>query len=384
MNPRRRTIRQGLTRDVFIAAAALACASTALAGETTAEGTGAAAGNLVIPFAPEVTQAAPGGLAFDLGGSEVPKLQLQLTQPLGVDMFSAATDTPGGGQIAQAGTQFSYRLDDRLQLAAGAQWLGNEPEFQALGSIHCENGTLDAVSYHASNCYFVDQQGSIANAGTLSLGASYQATENSLARLNLFQSEGAVAPGGSAAMGLGQNAYSPILGLLPASPVIAGGLAGAPLAGLDGSVTGVDLEFQLGVRSGRAGNMVFGLQLTRILEGEYGATYWSSPGLHNWTIAEPFDSARLSFDWSKGAFSGGVDTYYRTPVDFLHRGDLGGLTTFDVHFTWRAPWNASVSVGASNVLSSGADEGVNGEAKLSDPFESVYGRIPYVRYKQDL
>ncbi len=60
------------------------------------------------------------------------------------------------------------------------------------------------------------------------------------------------------------------------------------------------------------------------------------------------------------------------------------MTTFDVYFTWRAPWNASLSVGASNLLNSGVDESGASENKIIDPFEAVYGRIPYVRYQQDL
>ena len=60
------------------------------------------------------------------------------------------------------------------------------------------------------------------------------------------------------------------------------------------------------------------------------------------------------------------------------------ITAADVHFTWRTPWNASLSVGATNLLHSGTGEGGASENKLTDPCESVYGRIPYVRYQQDL
>jgi hypothetical protein len=55
-----------------------------------------------------------------------------------------------------------------------------------------------------------------------------------------------------------------------------------------------------------------------------------------------------------------------------------------VHFTWRTPWNADLSVGASNILNSGVDEQGASDNQSADPFESIYGRIPYVRYKQDL
>ena len=130
--------------------------------------------------------------------------------------------------------------------------------------------------------------------------------------------------------------------------------------------------------------MRLGLQLTRVMDASYEGVYFDVPGAQDWTVAEPFDSARLSFDWSKGSFSGGVQSYYREQVDFLNRDPMDSFSTFDVHFSWRAPWNASVIVGASNLLNSGVDDSNSADSKMADPFEAVYGRIPYVRYKQDL
>jgi hypothetical protein len=93
----------------------------------------------------------------------------------------------------------------------------------------------------------------------------------------------------------------------------------------------------------------------------------------------------MNFEWSHGAFSSGIQAFYREPVNFLNRDSLDAMTTFDVHFTWRTPWNANLSVGASNVLSGGGlDSKANAKNQPADPFESIYGRIPYVRYKQDL
>ena len=92
----------------------------------------------------------------------------------------------------------------------------------------------------------------------------------------------------------------------------------------------------------------------------------------------------MDFEWSRGAFSSGVQAFYREPVNFLNRNSVDSLATFDVHFTWHTPWNANLSVGASNVLSAGADSAGTVDNQPVDPFESIYGRIPYVRYKQDL
>ena len=92
----------------------------------------------------------------------------------------------------------------------------------------------------------------------------------------------------------------------------------------------------------------------------------------------------MNIEWSGGAFSSGIQGYYRDSVDFLSRNSVDSLTTFDVHFTWRTPWNGNLSVGTSNVLNAGSEDSVNIENQPVDPLESIYGRIPYVRYKQDL
>jgi len=157
-----------------------------------------------------------------------------------------------------------------------------------------------------------------------------------------------------------------------------------PLDYLDGQSMGLGMEFQVGFTMDSAGDLQLGLQLTRVLDASYETTSGFTPDFQNWTIANPFDSARINLDWNKGSFSGGIQGFYRDQVQFLNREELDSSTTFDVHFTWRAPWNANLSVGASNLLNSGVDENGKTDSGLKDPFEAVYGRIPYVRYQQDL
>lgn len=333
---------------------------------------------------PLIIQRNDGGLAFDLGGSDVRKLQLQLSEPISLALTSGENLNNGG--MVMAGSDISYQLDENLSLSAGGALGQGQNDFHALGSIHCVNGTLDAVSYRASNCYFVDDRDG-SSTSLVNLGARYQLGDNASAGLNLFRSEsdfdatyrpGRGLPGSAAALD------PRTLSLTPGNPLFSGLDAGGGPQSLDSELTGIDLEFQVGVSTDRAGDMVLGLQLTRVLDGSYESSYLTSPGVQNWTIAQPFDSASLSFDWYKGPFSGGVQTYYRERVDFLGRPSLESVGSFDVHFTWRAPWNASLSVGASNVLNSGVEDRPVQDNSMVDPFESVYGRIPYVRYKQDL
>jgi hypothetical protein len=157
-----------------------------------------------------------------------------------------------------------------------------------------------------------------------------------------------------------------------------------PLQYLNSEASGVNLNFKVGIATDTAGDLRVGLAFTRVLEAEYQGVYSGTNDLLSWTIAEPFNTARMGVEWSKGSFSSGIQGFYRDSVDFLNRNSVDGLTTFDVHFTWRTPWNANLSVGASNVMNAGADSSVSTENQPVDPFESIYGRIPYVRYKQDL
>ena len=133
-----------------------------------------------------------------------------------------------------------------------------------------------------------------------------------------------------------------------------------------------------------AGDVRLGLQLTRVLDATYETSSTLAPSLQNWTISNPFDSAKVNLDWSKGNFSGGLQGRYREEVQFLNQQELDSSTTFDVHFTWRAPWNANLSVGTSNFLQNHQDPCSFSFPFQIDPFEAVYGRIPYVRYQQDL
>ena len=326
------------------------------------------------------------GLAFDLGESNKRKLQLQLSQPFSHEWFVDSRWLDTNSKSVLAGTRLEYSLNDQLSLNSQASLEKSNYSFQALGSIHCQNGVLAADSYRASDCHFINDRSSLTG-GTVSLGAEYRLDEFGSARFNLFHREsslGLPVVGGRNPAGGAASLDPGLLSATPVNPLFPGFIAGQALQSVDTEVTGIDLEFQLGVSTDKAGDMRLGLQLTRVMDGSYDGAYFATPGIHNWTIAKPFDSARLSFDWNKGSFSGGVQSFYREPVEFFNRNQLNAYTTFDVHFTWRAPWNASLSVGASNLLNSGVDDTNSAESKLADPFESVYGRIPYVRYKQDL
>jgi hypothetical protein len=334
-----------------------------------------------------LVQNTAGTLAFDVAGSDTRKLELQLSEPLSLQASSQSRWLNIGGGSLLAGTSLEWMATGNLSLGTSLQQSKTKVQFQPVGSIHCQNGILQAGSYRASDCYFVNDSNDL-NMGTISIGADYDMGNNAMAAINLFRQEATVDSRGTRTRGV--TGALPLLldsgltGPLPGNPALPLVGGGEGLEYLDTEVTGIDLEFKVGVSTDNVGDMQLGLQFTHVLDGSYEGLYPSTDGFTNWNLAEPFDSTRVSFDWQKNSFSGGLQGFYREPVEFLNRSGLDSMTTFDVYFTWRAPWNASLSVGASNLLNSGVDEPGSGENNITDPFEAVYGRIPYVRYQQDL
>lgn len=329
-------------------------------------------------------QNANGGLAFDLAGSEIRKLQLQLAEPLTLSATTGSRWLNLGSGSLLAGMALQWTASENLDFSAGVEQ--SQIQFQPLGSIHCQNGILGASSYRASDCYFTNEPETF-SLGTISIGADYELGNKAMAAINLFRQEATLDTriagrqsfqGGAPVLGAGL--LSPVL----SNPLLGQASGGQMLEYLDSEVTGIDLEFKVGLSTDNAGDMQMGLQFTRILDGSYHGLFPSGSGLTNWTVAESFDSAKVSFDWQRNSFSGGIQGFYRKPVEFLNRSNLESIATFDVYFTWRTPWNGSLSVGASNLLNSGVDETGSSENTVNDPFESIYGRIPYVRYQQDL
>ena len=327
----------------------------------------------------------PAGLAFDLGGSETRKLELQLSEPLTLGVNSGSQKSSSGVGSVFLDSSLNLRLNDNLDITSSLGAGRSQAAFQPLGSIHCQNGVLDQGSYRASDCYFINQA-NVLKQDQVALGLRY-GKSNFNAAVSMFKHEASM--GQQGVINHAMPMTSPVMGvglIAPAqsNPVLSSFGAGQPLSYLGSETAGLDMEFQVGLTTDSAGDVTLGLQLTRVLDASYDASSAFSPSLQNWTIANPFDSAQVNLDWSKGNFTGSIQGFYREQVQFLNRESLDSSTTFDVHFSWRAPWNANLSVGTSNVLNAGTEDSGKTDSGLQDPFESVYGRIPYVRYQQDL
>lgn len=325
------------------------------------------------------------GLDFDLGGSETRKLELQLAQPLSLHSTTRARVLDNGSNLLGLDATLDVPVAEHFSLSAGiGQELGTA-RFQSLGSIQCMNGVLTPDSYTASGCRFVNEPIASTDRQRVDLGARMDFSHAS-ASVNWFNQDAGLQQSGTQRVdqpigqaSLGGGMLSPNLG----NPLVSSA-SGDPLHYLNSETSGVDLNFKVGVATTNSGDIQLGLAFARVLEAEYQGLYAYGTEALSWTVAEPFNSAQINLEWSRGSFSGGVQAFYRDSVDFLNRNSVDSLTTFDVHFTWRTPWDANLSVGASNVMNAGPDNAAAVDNQPIDPLESVYGRIPYVRYKQDL
>jgi len=326
------------------------------------------------------------GLVFDLGGSEQRKLQLLLDQPLSLTAGMSARSFDSGTDLLGLDATLNLPMSDSFSLSAGIDRQVGASRFHSLGSIQCHNGTLRADSYTASGCRFVNEPLAISERSRLDLGARFDFS-GATASLGWFTQQSSLDQGGVRRpnpLGGGQATMtSGFLSPMLANPLLTPDI-GDPLQYMNTEASGVDLNFKVGIATDTHGDVRLGLAFSRVLEADYSGQYLSGPEAFSWTLAEPFNSARMNLEWSKGSFSTGIQGYYRDSVDFMNRNSVDGLTTFDVHFTWRTPWNANLSVGATNLLGAGSDNAANAETTPADPLEPIYGRIPYVRYKQDL
>ena len=140
-----------------------------------------------------------------------------------------------------------------------------------------------------------------------------------------------------------------------------------------GNSEAIDVSLVCDINAGNWGDLELGLQVSRVVNSDYALVGQTA------TDNAPLNSAALGVGWQKGAFRTDLTSRY---LDLLEGGEQAtGWTSFDVNFAWRMPWNASVSVGARNVLNNPAPQTNN----LSDAeVENFFGRVPYVRYQQDL
>lgn len=99
-------------------------------------------------------------------------------------------------------------------------------------------------------------------------------------------------------------------------------------------------------------------------------------------LGAPEYRANLSNNWTFGDFSVDYNINYIAGQDRSTSGQVGGYATNDVQFSWNAPWNARISLGATNVGNRYPElVGYDGRSWNMYLYDA-YGRSTYLRYIQ--
>jgi iron complex outermembrane receptor protein len=152
---------------------------------------------------------------------------------------------------------------------------------------------------------------------------------------------------------------------------------------------GLELDASYLFSAGAAGDFRTQLLWTHVLEYERD----NGDGLGKRRLEGTFDPEnRASFNlgWSLGDFSANATWNY---MDEAENADddspvyakVDDYSTVDLSFGYATPWNGQITVGARNIF----DEDPPTSTNIGSPFytnylHDVYGRVPYVRYEQDL
>lgn len=150
---------------------------------------------------------------------------------------------------------------------------------------------------------------------------------------------------------------------------------------LDGE--GVDLSVAYGFDAGLIGELELQVQFSQVLNQNF-QQYRPLPESAYGLVGEPESQASIGFNWTRGNFSGTVSSHYTDGIMLNGQVHPAAWTTVDINFAWRTPWNASLSVGAQNLLGQDRGTQLGIEAATPPELDSAFSRVPYVRYEQDL
>lgn len=242
----------------------------------------------------------------------------------------------------------------------------------SLAHIQCNRATRTIESFLVEDCRFVDQPPP-ADAGSL-----VQVRGQWLAAPGLQIGAGAFAG----------RQLSPTRSM----PIRVEPMPGMPAAE---SVEGINMNVSFGVSAGRIGDLLIDLQLERYRRSAqtfatgnldaYGRSMNALNGFDPGGQGSYQNAGQLGIGWRMDRFRADVTSQYRElPIWLGEQTDNDGFNSFDIELSWRAPANSSISVGVTNVLDQRPRASDAGESNLDESIESIYGRIPYVRYKHDL
>ena len=145
---------------------------------------------------------------------------------------------------------------------------------------------------------------------------------------------------------------------------------------------GLDLDLRYSFSAAGAGD--FTTQLTWSHVNNYVFDTNDGNGFQQITFS-PDDRMQWNLNWSLSDYSATLIGNYVNSTPIGGGATLDDWTTWDLQLNWATPWNGRLTIGARNLLDK--DPPLNDQ--LGNPFYSnglhdVFGRVPYIRYTQDL
>lgn len=238
-----------------------------------------------------------------------------------------------------------------LQLRAGLSLEANP----GVGVLCNNDGVIDSVGSLAGQCMLVDMGNQGRKIGKSAVGGLLQ-LEKSDALL-------------TGSLGFGRETFSgnsDLIGNGAADRRLLDSLLGSSTATLDSKNASLIGQVSLGTQSW----VSIGGTLARVRLIPAGQLRGGLP--------PEWDKSSLSLSGGIGNFAGEV-----TGQMIEVPGQNNRFSTLGAGVTWRTPWKAKVSVGAENLLSRGKNPfGLQDARPGIVPADE--GRVPYVRYQQDL
>ncbi|GAB4189932.1 MAG: hypothetical protein Tsb002_17430 [Wenzhouxiangellaceae bacterium] len=308
------------------------------------------------PFSIVISQPAP-SLIFATDAAQTTRVRLAVSHATPAEGLALTNTAPLPDSSGLLNNNWSVMLEMEQQAAQS---------LAALGEIRCRDGYFSASGYTASGC---------------------QAAVSS----QRFRLGGSVTPLPGVELDVGlfdQSAqYGSTLSPLDQAQQNAALLASTPLTVADSFAddsTGVDLNLRLNSSNLPIGQFKVDLAMAEYLHTQTNAATafdFNPPWL---TSSQLLRQAKVHLGWSKGSFSGGVEGIYQAYQPDSLTTTANDWSTFNLYFSWNTPWNGSFSIGATNLLDASLEDRNSNQPDSRQPLDGIFGRVPYVRYKQDL
>jgi iron complex outermembrane receptor protein len=151
---------------------------------------------------------------------------------------------------------------------------------------------------------------------------------------------------------------------------------------------GLDVEGSYTFALGRVGD--FRTAAVWSYVHEYEVDDADGRGLRSPEFFDPRNRGVVSLDWALGDFGASLVWNYIASASYndangVQVAALDSYETWDLGVSYSTPWNGTLTLGARNLFDEDPPTSeAAGGPNYSNYLHDVYGRVPYVRYEQDL